>query len=186
MAKQCLEPISYRFMRRGKDWYLMATTDCSVAEVITNRKLGAIGVDLNAGFIAIAEVDRFGNPLGEHAIPIAMYKRTSDQVAAALGDAVKEIVPLPRRLASRLSLRILTFRKRNSFSGKTAKVTPGCSVHFVTASSRLCYWRGRHGKAWKLSRSIRLPQALSDKSSLWDVTGCQAMGPPLLPSPDGA
>lgn len=145
MAKQCLEPISYRFLRRGKDWYLMATTDCSAAEVITNRKLGAIGVDLNAGFIAIAEVDRFGNPLGEHAISIAMYKRTSDQVAAALGDAVKEIVTIAKEAGKPIIIEDLDFSKKKLLLRENGK-------GYARMLSSFCYSKF---KAMLLARAAR-------------------------------
>ncbi|MDA8336808.1 MAG: hypothetical protein M0Z41_17775 [Peptococcaceae bacterium] len=51
-------------------------------------------MDLNYGFLAVAEVDRFGNPLAEWNIPVPMRDRTANQINAALGDALKEVMEL--------------------------------------------------------------------------------------------
>jgi len=50
LAKQFQAAISYRFIRHNNCWYLLATTERINGEITTDIKLGAIGVDLNAGF----------------------------------------------------------------------------------------------------------------------------------------
>ena len=64
-------PVAYRFIRRerkGRDaWYVQATVDVLPASVVTDARLGAIGVDINPAHVEAAELDRCGNPLaGPH------------------------------------------------------------------------------------------------------------------------
>ena len=66
-----------------------ATVDREVPDIQTLTRIGAIGVDMNAGFVSTCEVDRFGNPLKEEKIHLNMYNRSSDQVTASVGDVSK-------------------------------------------------------------------------------------------------
>ena len=84
--------ISYRFHRNQHGWYMNATVDREVPDIQTLTRIGAIGVDMNAGFVSTCEVDRFGNPLKEEKIHLNMYNRSSDQVTASVGDVSKYIV----------------------------------------------------------------------------------------------
>jgi hypothetical protein len=85
--------ITYRFLKRKKDWYLNATVNRVTPKIGTSKNNGLIGIDLNAGFLSICEIDRFGNPLKkEKKINVPMYGRKQDQIFASLSDASKEIV----------------------------------------------------------------------------------------------
>lgn len=91
------QPISYRFVRREKKmgrpvWYVQATTERPDVEIITRRALGGLGVDLNPHLVAVARIDRHGNPAAWRHIPVCLQGRRREQVKAALGEAVAEIV----------------------------------------------------------------------------------------------
>ena len=51
------QAISYRFKRDEKGWRVFATTDMMDVAVVTDQRRGAIGVDLNADHLAVAETD---------------------------------------------------------------------------------------------------------------------------------
>ena len=51
------QAISYRFKRDAKGWRVFATTRMMEVAVVTDRRRGAIGVDLNADHLAVAETD---------------------------------------------------------------------------------------------------------------------------------
>ena len=55
------QAISYRFKRDGRDWWVFVTTRMMDVPVVTDQCLGAIGVDLNADHLAVAETDASGN-----------------------------------------------------------------------------------------------------------------------------
>ena len=86
-------PVTYRFLRRDNGWwYLQATVEAIPAPVVTIPAAGALGVDLNAGHVALGEIDRYGNPLWARSLAISVYKRSHAQIEACLGDVVAEIV----------------------------------------------------------------------------------------------
>ena len=64
------QAISYRFKRDEKGWRVFVTTDLAPVPAVTDRRLGAIGVDLNAGHLAVAETDASGNYLRAWRVPL--------------------------------------------------------------------------------------------------------------------
>ncbi len=65
--------ISYRFKRDGRGRWVFVTTKVEKAPVATDRKLGAIGVDLNADHLAITETDCSGNYVNTFSVPLVTY-----------------------------------------------------------------------------------------------------------------
>ena len=60
------QAICYRFKRGGKGWRVFVST----------RRLGAMGADLNADHLAVAESDASGNCLGAWRVPLVTYGRS--------------------------------------------------------------------------------------------------------------
>ena len=67
------QAISYRFKRDTKGWRVFATTELPEVEITTDRRRGAIGVDLNADHLAVAETDASGNYLKAWRVPLVTY-----------------------------------------------------------------------------------------------------------------
>lgn len=130
--KKYYKAISYRFMKKNNDWYIIATVDVEEPKVVTSKFDGAIGVDLNEGFISVCEVDRYGNYLKSFDIPINMYNRTSKQVKASIGDAVKELVDYSISKGKIMCIEDLDFSKQKS------KLTE-CGVKYSRMLSGLTY-----------------------------------------------
>ena len=61
MPQLWARPISYRFKRDAKGWRVFVSTQMMDIPVVTDRRRGAIGVDLNADHLAVAETDASGN-----------------------------------------------------------------------------------------------------------------------------
>ena len=51
------QAISYRFKRDGKGWRVLVSTEMMDVPVVTDRRRGAVGVDLNADHLAVADTD---------------------------------------------------------------------------------------------------------------------------------
>ena len=79
--------LTYRFVRDEKGWRVLVSVAVSAVERVTHRLLGAIGVDLNADHLAVAEIDRHGNIIDFERIDTAVYRKSRDQRSAILGDA---------------------------------------------------------------------------------------------------
>ena len=61
--------VSYRFKRDDTGWRVLATTDMAEVPVAADRRHGVIGVDLNAGHLAVAEADASGNYTNSWRVP---------------------------------------------------------------------------------------------------------------------
>ncbi|MBK1736310.1 hypothetical protein CKO15_13790, partial [Halorhodospira abdelmalekii] len=86
------QAISYRFQRDAKGWRVFITTQAPPFECRSDRRLGAIGVDLNADHLAVCETDRSGNPVAAFTIPLVTYGLDRHQTQARIGEAIKTLM----------------------------------------------------------------------------------------------
>ncbi|MEX3931154.1 hypothetical protein AB4Y32_04900 [Paraburkholderia phymatum] len=88
--------ISYRFLRDGKGWRVFASVDVAPPDRASHRLCGAIGVDINADHLAVAEVDSSGNLMRSWRIDLVTYGKRTEQNRARIGDACVAIAELAR------------------------------------------------------------------------------------------
>ena len=74
---------------------------------MTDRSLGAIGVDLNADHLAVAETDASGNCLKAWRVPLVTYGRSTHQAGAIIGDAVASVVEHARSVGKPIVIKKL-------------------------------------------------------------------------------
>lgn len=79
--------ISYRFVRDEKGWRVFASAEKQPPKPVTHQLAGAIGVDINADHLAIAEIDACGNLIRSKRIELLTYGLSQDQAKARIGDA---------------------------------------------------------------------------------------------------
>ena len=116
------QAISYRFKRDARGWRVFATTEMVKAAVVTDRSLGAIGVDLNADHLAVTETDRSGNFANTFSVPLVTYGKSAHQAEALIGDAVARVVEYARQARKPIVIERLDFsRKRAALEGESAK-----------------------------------------------------------------
>jgi IS605 OrfB family transposase len=113
-SKDHRQAIAYRFKRDAKGWRVFVSVAVAKPPSVTDKRLGVIGVDLNADHLAVAETDRFGNPLRAGSVPLVTYGKTTDQANALIGDACKTIVDHAAATGKPISI------ERLDFSGKKA------------------------------------------------------------------
>ena len=139
------QAISYRFKRDKRGWRVFVTTDIAKAPVVTDRRLGAIGVDLNVDHLAVTETDRSGNFANAFSVPLVTYGKSAHQAEAFIGDAVARVVDYARQEGKPLVIERLDFqRKRAALEGESR----GRS----RTLSSFCYGKT---KAYLLSRGYR-------------------------------
>ena len=110
----CRRALSYRFLRDRKGWRVFVSTEASPVKRITDRRLGAIGLDLNPDQLVLAEVNRSGNFQGGEHIPCITYGKSRAQAKAVIGDAVKQVMSLAVRSRKPLVIERLEFRKKKA------------------------------------------------------------------------
>ena len=108
------QAISYRFKRDSKGWRVFATTELPEVEVTTDRRRGAIGVDLNADHVAVAETDASGNYVKAWRVPLVTYGKRHHQAEALIGDAVASVVEYARGAGKPLVVEKLDFRQKKA------------------------------------------------------------------------
>lgn len=111
-GRKIYRAVTYRFVRRNGLWYLFATVERDDPAPSTSRWNGAVGIDLNDGFLQAGEVDRFGNPVSEFRIPVPMRDRSRGQIAAALGEAVKKAVLYAKERGKPVAIEDLDFAEK--------------------------------------------------------------------------
>ena len=108
------QAISYRFKRDDKGWRVFVTTDMMDMPVVTDRRRGAIGVDLNADHLAVSETDGDGNWLKSWRAPLVTYGKSQRQAQALIGDAVASVVQYARDAGKPIVLEKLDFRQKRA------------------------------------------------------------------------
>ena len=116
------QAISYRFKRDGKGWRVFATTQMMKVPVVTDRRRGAVGVDLNADHLAVVETDASGNYLNASRVPLVTYDKSQRQSEALIGDAVASVVEYAREVGKPIVIEKLDFRqKKAALEGQSRK-----------------------------------------------------------------
>lgn len=106
--------LSYRFVRKAKGWYLFVTVELPDAPIVTDRKKGAVGLDLNPEGIALVETDRHGNPVHHAFFHLPLQGKTQGQARALILDAAKGIVAHARAVGKPVVVERLDFRLKKA------------------------------------------------------------------------
>lgn len=106
--------VSYRFVRDGKGWRVFVSTEASPVPRITDRRRGAIGIDINSDQLAVAEVDGSGNFVGGEAIACVTYGKRRGQAADLVGVAVKRAMTAAIRVGKPVVVERLEFSKKKA------------------------------------------------------------------------
>ena len=113
-ASELGQAISYRFKRDQKGWRVFATTSMMDVPVATDQRRGAIGVDLNADHLAIAETDASGNYIHAFSVPLVTYGKSQHQAEAIMGDAVARVVDYAHEAGKPIVIEKLDFRQKKA------------------------------------------------------------------------
>lgn len=106
------QAISYRFLRDAKGWRVFASTNRLDLRQIPDTLLGAVGVDINADHLAVAETDRFGNLVKSFRIPCVTHSRTSGQRQHIIRVAAKKLVQFAAESGKPLVHEALDFTRK--------------------------------------------------------------------------
>ena len=139
------QAMSYRFKRDGKGWRVFVTTRMMGVAVVTDQRRGAIGVDLNAEHLAVAETDASGNCLNAWRVPLVTYGKSHRQAEALIGDAVASVVEYAREVGKPITIEKLDFRQKKA-------VLEGESRKYSRMLSSFSYGKV---KAYVISRGYR-------------------------------
>ncbi len=112
LFKQYARAINYRLLRDDKGWRVFVTCDTLQEQTISDKRLGAIGIDINIDHLAVSEIDRHGNLVASFKINTCIYGKSSNQAKAIIGDAVKVIVSIAASKQKPIVIEKLDFTKK--------------------------------------------------------------------------
>ena len=139
------QAVSYRFKRDEKGWRVFVTTNMMGVPVVTDQRLGAIGVDVNADHLAIAETDASGNCVNAWRTPLVTYGKSQCKAEALIGDAVASVVRYAREVSKPIVIEKLDFRQKKA-------ILEGQSRRYSRMLSSFSYGKV---KAYFISRGYR-------------------------------
>ena len=114
------QAITWRFVREEGRWYAIATVEAQPAKIVTSKAGGCVAIDLNARHIALAIVDRYGNPIEKRTIPLDLRGMTADKRLSLIRQTIAAIITLCQVLHLPLAHEILDFgKKKLANNGKT-------------------------------------------------------------------
>jgi IS605 OrfB family transposase len=139
--------ISYRFKRDHKSWRVLASTTTTTSRQISDRQLGAIGVDINSDHLAVAGVDRFGNLVEIRHVECLTDGKASEQTKAQAGEAAKVIAEMAVKQGKPVVIERLDFsRKKAEMEGIEKRAARHLSSFAYSQVSKMihsaCFKRG--------------------------------------------
>ena len=112
LYKQYGQAINYRLLRDAKGWRVFVTCDMQQDKLISDQRLGAIGIDINIDHLAVSEIDRHGNLVNSFKVNTCTYGKTRNQARAIIGDAVKVVIAFAVSSLKPIVIEKLDFSKK--------------------------------------------------------------------------
>jgi IS605 OrfB family transposase len=119
--KEDWQAINYRFVRDDKGWRVFVSVALPEVQTISHKDTGVIGVDINAGHLAVTETDCYGNPVKYFSAPCNTYGKTANQRKAIIGEAVKQIIAFAISRRKPIVIEKLDFQKKKSSLEKQSR-----------------------------------------------------------------
>lgn len=145
IVKRTGTALGYRFVRDEKGWRVFVSVEVRPIERVSCKELGAIGVDVNADHLAVAETDRFGNLIAVRRIPLPLYGKTTEQAKAIIGDACVGIASQAHAAGKSVVIEMLHFAKKKaeleSVDGKQARMLSSFACNKVAAGIKAACFR---------------------------------------------
>ncbi len=113
-ALRVKQAISYRFLCDNKGWRILATTKALKIRTQSRLAMGCVGVDLNVGFVAVSQTDRFGNLVDACNVPLSLEGTSKHQAKTAIAECVKVVVEHAAGVGKPLSIERLDFAKKKA------------------------------------------------------------------------
>ena len=122
--------LTWKFVHRNNNWYAYVTVDVDQAPpIISLKNNGIISIDFNYGFLAVSDVDRYGNLVGSFQVPYKSTHCTSEQTQQSLSEALKIVTKYAVDHAKPIGYENLDFKRKKQnlkqLSSKQAKLLSG-------------------------------------------------------------
>ncbi|MCS6782254.1 MAG: IS200/IS605 family accessory protein TnpB-related protein [Gloeomargarita sp. SKYG98] len=113
-TKRIGTPVNHRFILDARGWRVMVSVEPMPPEPVTNRAAGAIGVDINADYLAVTEMDRYGNWVESWRFDLPLYGKTTGQAQAIILEACAQVAQLAAEKGKPLVVEELNFQRKRA------------------------------------------------------------------------
>ena len=121
--------LTWKFVRKDNNWYAYVTVDVDLPNVISLKHNGITAIDFNDSFLAVSDVDRYGNLVNSFQVPYKSTHCTSAQTQQSLSEALKIVIEYAVDQAKPVGCENLDFKKKKQnlkqMSPKQAKLLSG-------------------------------------------------------------
>ena len=108
--------LTWKFVRKNRNWYAYVTVDVDIPNVISLKNNGIISIDFNYGFLAVSDLDRYGNLVNSFQVPYKSTHCTSEQTQQSLSEALKMVIQYAVDQAKPIGCENLDFKKKKAKS----------------------------------------------------------------------
>jgi IS605 OrfB family transposase len=126
-------PVAIRFHRDETGWRIMPTFRAELPETTQDLSRGAVGVDLNAGFVSVTQVDRFGNVVDTFDLPMVTYGLSQNQAQNVIRKVARKIISH----AAKHGLPVVS--EKLDFARKKRELTDGHDARYARMLSSFAY-----------------------------------------------
>ena len=139
--------------------------------VVTTRRLGAIGVDVNSDHLAVSETDYSGNWLRFLTVPLVTYGKTAKQAEALIGDAVAQVAAYGRVVGMPVVIENLDFfEKKAQLEGESSGRSRMLSS-FAYGKIRTCFLSRGYREGVEVREVNPAFSSLMGRVCSWNDTG---------------
>jgi len=161
--------LTHRFVRKAGGWYIHTTVELPEIALISSRKNGAIGIDLNVKSIAWAHCDNQGNLSHHGQIAIDLKGKTSEQSEDILSKAMNEIITVAAALECPIVIETLDFSAKKTGLREEGK-------RYAEMLSQFCYAKfGELVKSKAYRAGLQVIEVNPAYSSLMGLTKFMSM-----------
>lgn len=111
-AKKYYRALTTKFIKRDGIWYMNMSVDVDMPTITTIDGNGYIGVDFNVNFLAVTEVDRYGNYVHSFIVPFRSTHVTSEQTKQSLSEALRIVIAYALEKQKPIVREELNFKKK--------------------------------------------------------------------------
>lgn len=139
--------MTYRFKKDAKGWIVFVSFKQASTPIVTNKVLGAVGIDLNEDHVALVEIDRHGNPIGKERLPLCTYGKSKDEAKSIIYEVCKKIVLFAKEKKKPIIAEELDFQKKRTLLKElpkrfARKLSSFAYSHFLESLSRKAFKEG--------------------------------------------
>lgn len=106
--------LTFRFVKKERGWYVFVSLELPETPIISYKRNGMLGIDLNPGVIGWSYCDGEGNLKETGQIKINIQDKNKNQTKAIIGDVVKQLIEIATLYQCPIAVESLDFNRKKT------------------------------------------------------------------------